>query len=605
MVDGGKRRFRVGLALSGGGFRASLFHLGTIRRLEELNLMADIDAMSTVSGGSIIGAYYLLQMERKLRERPDAVRLQPGIRVEIWQEIAREFVDKLEHNLRTRALVFTPYYHPWLAFKTLVSRPFRVAAFSELIQAEFDKWFYFHNTLAQLPSVPPRLDRKRMPGSLHGPRLMLNTTSLLTGQRVVFMREPDSSMSQLKGSKRNRLKLSRVVGASSCVPGLFPPTAILGDMLVDGGVSDNQGIEALLEWLESERRRDCANNPGTGNSLEPSVVEVLLVGDASGQMELKHTISPRRLPVLKRTNDVFQHQVRMKLLDALVQWRETRKESREFAFTHLLLSLKDRDRPDLGQSVPRVSTELIPALAGIRTDLDQFSPIEAESLMYHGYTLIDAQLKKWCPQLLEAYQEGALEPVTAPLFTADPPPRSVEQEEAGSTGLKGWIQRHWGSTVKLEYAAAWVRRDLEAGRQMFYLARCLKKYRLPVALCLATCAMAYGLLAWLGWQYRKPLWELLLIAWQTPSVLNTMNVSVAGALKEWGIAFVRSAGFVAGAFAAIYLLLLPAFLTFGSVRRLVHRLDLRKYRECAGGGDFDTRWVKSAPSSADEKNSIR
>jgi predicted acylesterase/phospholipase RssA len=52
---------RIGLALSGGGFRASIFHLGVIRRLEELGIMGDIDVVSTVSGGSIIGAYYLCQ----------------------------------------------------------------------------------------------------------------------------------------------------------------------------------------------------------------------------------------------------------------------------------------------------------------------------------------------------------------------------------------------------------------------------------------------------------------------------------------------------------------------------------------------------------------
>ena len=65
-VDGfGNRiagRFRIGLALSGGGFRAAIFHLGVIRRLEELGIMKDVDVISSVSVGSIIAAYYVCEM---------------------------------------------------------------------------------------------------------------------------------------------------------------------------------------------------------------------------------------------------------------------------------------------------------------------------------------------------------------------------------------------------------------------------------------------------------------------------------------------------------------------------------------------------------------
>jgi hypothetical protein len=48
-----------GLALSGGGFRAAAYHLGVLKRLRELGLLAQIDVLSTVSGGSITGAYWI------------------------------------------------------------------------------------------------------------------------------------------------------------------------------------------------------------------------------------------------------------------------------------------------------------------------------------------------------------------------------------------------------------------------------------------------------------------------------------------------------------------------------------------------------------------
>ena len=51
------RRAGVGLSLSGGGFRAALFHLGALRRLNELGLLHQLDSISSVSGGSIISAF--------------------------------------------------------------------------------------------------------------------------------------------------------------------------------------------------------------------------------------------------------------------------------------------------------------------------------------------------------------------------------------------------------------------------------------------------------------------------------------------------------------------------------------------------------------------
>jgi len=50
---------KIGLGLSGGGFRASIFHLGVILRLEELGIMPQMKVISSVSGGSIITAFRL------------------------------------------------------------------------------------------------------------------------------------------------------------------------------------------------------------------------------------------------------------------------------------------------------------------------------------------------------------------------------------------------------------------------------------------------------------------------------------------------------------------------------------------------------------------
>src|SRR6476661_8892579 len=52
-----KSRAGWALCLSGGGFRAALFHLGTLRRLNELGILSQVSTITSVSGGSIISAH--------------------------------------------------------------------------------------------------------------------------------------------------------------------------------------------------------------------------------------------------------------------------------------------------------------------------------------------------------------------------------------------------------------------------------------------------------------------------------------------------------------------------------------------------------------------
>ena len=44
---------RIGLALSGGGYRAAAYHIGTLKALRKLGILDKVDVISSVSGGSI------------------------------------------------------------------------------------------------------------------------------------------------------------------------------------------------------------------------------------------------------------------------------------------------------------------------------------------------------------------------------------------------------------------------------------------------------------------------------------------------------------------------------------------------------------------------
>jgi len=577
----GTDKEKIGLALSGGGFRASIFHLGVIRRLEELGIMHKVSVVSAVSGGSIIAAYYAYAMEDQLRLLPPADWYNVEARLKAYNIVAGKFLEKVRLNMRTRALLFSPRYHPWLLVKAIALRPFRDHAFSVLIQAEYDQHFFHDYTLDQLPAVHPaaaRQDAERRPDQtgnephgavkpapvLTGPRLLLNTTSLMTGERKAFSRDANSYLAQLKSSNKNVLKVSQVVGASSGVPVVFPPTSICGELLVDGGVSDNQGVEGLLPLPAqySPERHSRANDKEAKKDCPPppdyAPVDTLLISDACGQLELRHTMSTGGLAVYSRVNDILMHQVRNKLLDLVALAKNA--DRIRFAFIHLLLNLKDD-----GRVRKRVSSELVEPLARIRTDLDQFSYIEAEALMYHGYTLIDAMIKRWCREGLMPNEDSDVAKLrTPPLF----------RKSVGDIG----------ENRKL------IRSELVAGSEKIFLFRCWKKFgwtrMLPI----------YGLAVaiWLGiviYLFAHPerhvdplveLWKGWLTRINPPSGAGT-------AIQRIKDAFETILTGVAGLAGVLTALLVPAYvvvyLLWEFMRNLALSLDKRRYRKLTGGAD--------------------
>jgi len=98
-------RDKLGLALSGGGFRASLFHLGVLRRMAEMDLLRYVEVLSTVSGGSIIGALYILLLKKHIAKN---AALSAEDYVAITKELEEALVAGIQKNLRTR-LFMNPF----------------------------------------------------------------------------------------------------------------------------------------------------------------------------------------------------------------------------------------------------------------------------------------------------------------------------------------------------------------------------------------------------------------------------------------------------------------------------------------------------------------
>ena len=86
---------KIGLALSGGGFRATLYHLGLVRFLRDAGLLRQVTHITSVSGGSIIAAHLALNwnLYTGTAEEFDqaAAKLLKYTRLDVRNRIVRRF----------------------------------------------------------------------------------------------------------------------------------------------------------------------------------------------------------------------------------------------------------------------------------------------------------------------------------------------------------------------------------------------------------------------------------------------------------------------------------------------------------------------------------
>ncbi len=415
----GAFRGKVGLALSGGGFRAALYHIGVLARLAEQDVLRHVEVLSCVSGGSIVGAHYYLEVRKLLQSKDDSEITREDY-IAIVNRIQKEFVAGVQRNVRVR-VVAEFITNLLMAFRASYSRTLRVGElyeseiFSRVADGEGDapRWLAALNVvpLGESEGFAPKSQNWRRQAKV--PILVLNATTLNTGHNWQFttswMGEPPGRIdTHVDGNEQLRrmyyweapehhrqVRLGHAVAASSCVPGLFEPLALerlYADRivrLVDGGVCDNQGMSGLLE-------QDCT---------------VMLVSDGSGQTESQPNPSQSPLGVPLRSNAILQARVRE------AQYHELRARRRSallrgMMFVHLKADLAVDpvdwlDCPDRYQASDEsrpaalrgpltsygIDKEVQKLLSGVRTDLDSFSDVEAGALMVSGYRMTEHAFK--------------------------------------------------------------------------------------------------------------------------------------------------------------------------------------------------------------------
>ena len=78
----------------------AVFTPETVARLAELDLLPHVEVLSCVSGGSIIGAYYYLELRSRMLELTD-LEMTPDEYIAIVQRVEKRFLEGVQTNLRS------------------------------------------------------------------------------------------------------------------------------------------------------------------------------------------------------------------------------------------------------------------------------------------------------------------------------------------------------------------------------------------------------------------------------------------------------------------------------------------------------------------------
>jgi predicted acylesterase/phospholipase RssA len=344
---------RIGLALSGGGFRATLYHLGLIRALRDAGELGNVTDIASVSGGSILAAHVALNWDRYTGD--DAA----------FAAAAGEIVRFVQFDIRNHIVRRMPILFARRLLARLIRRDMRHLSPNTIMEHYYRKLLYGDKCLYELPDTP---------------RLHILTTNVSDGVLSIFNK--DGLFVQIRGGEdqptadplpnfqriTSRIAaLPRVVAASAAFPGFFPPVEIsaadLGardgqfptESFTDGGVYDNLGIRALA-WLRRQGRE----------------FDHVLVSDAGKPFQI---LADRSIGIIAqsiRASDILWDRV----------WqleREHLGRTEDCVFVPITELVHPEDDPTAQHMV--VQSEV----CSIRTDLDRFSSAEINALVRHGY----------------------------------------------------------------------------------------------------------------------------------------------------------------------------------------------------------------------------
>ncbi len=338
----------VGLCLSGGGYRAMLFHVGSLWRLNEAGYLPKLDRVSSVSGGSITAGMLALRWSEL---KFDGAGTASNFEAEVAKPL-RAFADKTIDV----AAVLLGALLPGLTINGRLARSYR-----KLFGA------------ATLRALPPH------------PEFVFDATSLQSGDLWRFSGRVEGDW-RVGTREAPDTQLARVVGASSAFPPLlsparfsFPAGALRAGsdpevntaayttkvVLSDGGVYDNLGLEAV--WSRFQQ---------------------VLVSDAGGHMGNDPRPAAFWPLQILRVLNVIDNQVRdLRKRQAVLSFIDGQRTG---TYWGIRSHVRDFGLPD---PIADPSDQAVLALAGVPTRLARLSTEVQERLINWGYVICDTALR--------------------------------------------------------------------------------------------------------------------------------------------------------------------------------------------------------------------
>ncbi len=384
---------RLGLALSGGGLRATLFHLGVVRFLRDAGLLREVTHIVSVSGGSILGAHLALNWGRYNGSEAD------------FDAAASKIISFVQSDARNQIARRMPFLVPMRFLRRLALRGLsRTVTPTGLLEKLYAKHLYGDARVHQLPETP---------------ELHLLTTNMSEGGLCSFTRGGLIMQHRISGGTKVTILPARLtpvalaVTASSAFPGFFPPALITADDLglsdgefppqtfTDGGVYDNLGVRAF-DLLEN---------------IDPSLDQII-ESDVGKPFSIVRAHSLGMIGRSMRATDILWDRV------GQLEQQKFQGDPR-FLFVAALDQVDPRDDPTALH--PVIQSEV----AHIRTDLDRFSPLEITALVQHGYCVA----RKQCRTRPDLY--GSNLPSTPPWDPMKGSVETVSQHAVTAPGKEG------------------------------------------------------------------------------------------------------------------------------------------------------------------------
>lgn len=338
----------VALCLSGGGYRAMLFHLGTLWRLNEVGYLSRLDRISSVSGGSITA----------------------GVLGAKWPQLN---FDETGRAINFDQLIVEPIRK--LGGKTIdvysiISGLLGPGSIGDKVAGAYRRYLFQHQTLQDLPDKP---------------RFVINATNVQSGALWRFSKPymRDYRVGEVKNPK---VELATAVAASSAFPPVLSPIELnlneasftpgsgfdlqyepftTAVVLTDGGVYDNLGLETA--WKQ---------------------YDTILVSDAGGKMGAE--AKPKRDWVRhsRRVLDLIDNQVRSLRKRQVID--SFKLGARKGAYWGIRTNINDYQL----SSALACSFDKTMQLANIPTRLKRLEPDAQERLINWGYAVCDAAMRK-------------------------------------------------------------------------------------------------------------------------------------------------------------------------------------------------------------------